>query len=327
MLSFRSFEIVDAIFRGGSLSRAAELLDMTQPALTKALSGLEGELGAKLFERRATGMEPTAFAGVMLRRWDRLHCDLTEMRHEIDRMRDLDGGRLRIATGFLAASSVEAAIGNMAQKFPSLRLSLQQLGWSEIANAVRRADVDIGVADLEAAKDDPSFDVELLNERQAYFVCRTGHPLGEMKAPKLDDILAYPLVLNLVPARWADYFPDAIESFGFERLEAGHLRPPIFIQSLSAIKAILLRSDAISTLPSDILEHDAATGLTMRLENFAAPWFKFKIGCVTRKQSIRTPAMAAFIDEVRQIEISRMQTDDELGRTPTADATEGSILG
>ena len=303
MLGFRSFEIVEAISHSGNLSRAAELLDMTQPALTKALSGLEAEIGAKLFERRAMGMEPTSFARVMLQRWDSLYRDLVEMRGEIEAIRGLNEGRLRIATGMLAAASVEVALGRMVQKFPNLRVSYRQLSWSEVATAVRRAEVDIGVADPEAAKDDPLLDVDVLKEKSANFVCRKGHPLLDFAHLTIENILAYPMAITLVPSRWVVHFPPNVEDFGFQRLESGHLRPAIQIQSISAIKNIVMHSDAISIMPSDMMPDVFQAGHLVRIENFTAPWLAVSVAYITRKQSARTPTMRAFIDEVRRIEL------------------------
>ena len=140
MLTFRSFEIVDAIARRGTLGRAAETLALTQPALTKALATLEAEIGGKLFERRATGMEPTAFAQAFLRRWQSISFDLNEMRREIDRICRTDAGRLKVATGYLAASSSEIAMGLLTKRFPGLKMESRQAIWSDVTALVRRGD-------------------------------------------------------------------------------------------------------------------------------------------------------------------------------------------
>ncbi|NBU14392.1 MAG: LysR family transcriptional regulator [Alphaproteobacteria bacterium] len=60
-LSIRQVEIVDAVARHRSVSRAATELHVSQSALSHALGVIENGLGVKLFTRAQSGVEPTAF--------------------------------------------------------------------------------------------------------------------------------------------------------------------------------------------------------------------------------------------------------------------------
>ena len=58
-LNLRHLRALSAIVARGSMSAAAEVVSLSQPALTQGLAKLEGQLGAALFDRRADGMLPT----------------------------------------------------------------------------------------------------------------------------------------------------------------------------------------------------------------------------------------------------------------------------
>ena len=60
--NIRHFAALAATVRHGSLSRAARAVNLSQPALTQAITGLEASLGATLFERGPQGMTPTEAA-------------------------------------------------------------------------------------------------------------------------------------------------------------------------------------------------------------------------------------------------------------------------
>lgn len=304
MLDFRSFEIVSTVLAAGSLSAASVRLAMQQPALTKALASIEAEIGTKLFHRSAAGMNPTPQAEIFLRRWDGIVRELVDMRREIDRLNDMDDGLLRIAKGYLAATSAEMAIGVLKQRFPSLLIEARQTIWSDVAALVRRGAVDIGVADPAAAESDRSLHIEMLSVRDSFFICRGGHPLVHEPAPTLDMILSFPLAINLIPAQTAQYLPDDLLSRGYRRTDEGHLLPPIAVQSISAIRNILLNSDAVSLMPKQNLGSLFRSGRLVRLERLSAPWLKDRLAFITRANTVRSPAMAAFIDEVRRIEHS-----------------------
>lgn len=307
MLEFRAFEIVSAISETGSLSAAAALLAMTQPALTKALSSIEIDIGAKLFLRSATGMRPTDTAAVLLRRWDGLQRELRDIRREIDRVRQMEEGVLRIATGYLASSSAELAIGALKQKFPSIMVEVRQAMWAEVAIAVRRGDVDVGICDPTAAEGDTALSIEYLNARDAYFICRGGHPLLQRNVLTLDEILAYPLALSLIPEGMARHFPDDIATRGYRRTAQGHLLPPIAIQSISAIRNVLIASDAVSIMPKQNFVGLFQSGQLAWIKSFRPPWLQVRLGFITRANAVHTSAMTAFINNVRRIEFGEVE--------------------
>lgn len=307
VLTFRCFEIVEAVMRGGTTSRAANALGISQPGLTKALSNLETEIGAKLFDRTPIGMVPTEFSRVMMENWGKISRDILELQREINQIRQMDDGVLRIATGYLAATSSEMALGTMIQKFPGLRFEARQLIWSEMAAAVRRGEVDIGVCDPTDAETDPALNVEILVDRPANFICRRHHPLLALKAPTLEDILSYPFALGVIPSRMAAHFPTNFEDFGLRRVSQGHLIPQIGVQSISAIRNVVLGSDAVSIMPAGHVFDEFHSGQFAPIASFTPPWLKIRLGFITRTNALHTPAMAAFLNEVRQIELERSQ--------------------
>ncbi|MCZ8256408.1 MAG: LysR family transcriptional regulator, partial [Polaromonas sp.] len=66
-LRFRHLRLITELQRGGSLRAAAQALNLTQPALSKALAEIEGAFGFALFTRTARGLTPTPQGVVALR--------------------------------------------------------------------------------------------------------------------------------------------------------------------------------------------------------------------------------------------------------------------
>src|SRR5688572_23951499 len=94
-----------AIVRCGSLGLAAESLHITQPALSRTVRRLEGQLGVALFERRTTGMELTPFGHALLPHATVLSEEASVAIEQINSLRGLGHGTLRIG-----------AIGSVAVK-------------------------------------------------------------------------------------------------------------------------------------------------------------------------------------------------------------------
>ena len=84
------------IVRSGSLGLAAETLHVTQPALSRIIRRLETQLGVQLFERRSTGMELTSFGQALLPHATVLSEEAALAIEQINSLRGLGHGTLRI---------------------------------------------------------------------------------------------------------------------------------------------------------------------------------------------------------------------------------------
>ena len=133
----------------GSLSRAAERLFVSQPALTKQIKQLEGQLGAQLFTRSRAGMTLTAAGQAltgripgMLAGWDQV---LRETRAAASRAARV----LRV--GFMSSAANEATqqiIAAFGRRRAGWRVDLQQAAWSDPTAGLADGDVDAALLRL-----------------------------------------------------------------------------------------------------------------------------------------------------------------------------------
>jgi len=106
-LRFRHLQLVTEVDRTGSLSRAAEVLSLTQPALSKALKEIEDMLGFSIFHRGSRGLVQTEQGAVVVRG---AHLLLREL-HHVHEEADAAGSNTRAAAVLRLGSSAFIAIG------------------------------------------------------------------------------------------------------------------------------------------------------------------------------------------------------------------------
>jgi LysR family transcriptional regulator of gallate degradation len=82
-LNMRQLRALVAVSQGGSVHRAASILHVTQPAVTRAIHELEKSLGLELFERTARGMVATAVGAILVERTQRAFAQLVQAEHEL----------------------------------------------------------------------------------------------------------------------------------------------------------------------------------------------------------------------------------------------------
>lgn len=176
-LDMNLLRVFDTVYRTRSVSRAAEELELSQPATSQALTRLRGHLNDALFVRAAGGVAPTPKAD-RLAQAVRLALDTVEAalneaeRFEPARSRKLfrlhlsDIGEARFLPALMAALTREA---------PGVRVQSQPLPQSEIGLALDSGRIDIAIGFLPDVADTAR--VELLRDRYVVLV-RAGHPLA-----------------------------------------------------------------------------------------------------------------------------------------------------
>ena len=104
----------------GSLGRAAEVLHVTQPALSRTIKRLEDQVGAPLFERHSKGMQLTAIGSALLPHATLLQREADHAREEIDAMRSLAKGTIRVgAVASIATLVLPLAVSGVLARWPN----------------------------------------------------------------------------------------------------------------------------------------------------------------------------------------------------------------
>ena len=186
---------VIALVEGGSFSRAAEGLFLTQPAVSRSIRALEEELGQALFDRVGRRVELTPFGGEFLARARQVVFEVDELAASSRRMREGRAGRLRVGMGSgPGAMLMTPLLLEMARHHPEVQLTLSRGSTERLVQALRERQLDALVIDARSLA--PSSDLHLvtLSEMRGVFMCRKGHPLLRTKGPlRFEALRRYPI--------------------------------------------------------------------------------------------------------------------------------------
>jgi|HubBroStandDraft_4_1064222.scaffolds.fasta_scaffold06966_5 DNA-binding transcriptional LysR family regulator len=162
-----------------NLRRAADRLEITQPAVTKQVSGLEEQVGASLFARERNRLTGLTSAGVEL---------LAEARHILEQVEDAirhvqlvalgRSGRLRIGlTDDAATLRLTSILAAFHARSPNVLVELVELSGREVLSALRANIVDLALASEPEPQNADGLAVEELWQESWSVVLPEGHPL------------------------------------------------------------------------------------------------------------------------------------------------------
>jgi DNA-binding transcriptional LysR family regulator len=204
-----------AVAEEGNLTRAAARLFVSQPALTKQIKQLEGQVGERLFTRSRAGMTPTAAGQALAERvpavlaaWDQA---LGEAKSAASRAARV----LRV--GFLASAANEATqqiIAAFARRRPGWRVDMRQAAWSDPTAGLAGGDVDAALLRLPFPGQD-TLRIEVLFTEPRCVALPAAHPLAARDQICFHELWDEPFVA--APAEtgwWRDYWLATSERQG-----------------------------------------------------------------------------------------------------------------
>ncbi|SNZ21048.1 LysR family transcriptional regulator [Cohaesibacter gelatinilyticus] len=279
-----------AVSRERSFTRAAELLDMSQPAVTTAIKQLEETLNVRLFDRSTKVLRLTKASETFLPSIERVLGELDQTLHDFQAM--VDGAQGHVAVSVLpsvATNVLPRTIESFFAAFPNIRLSLRDDNSSGVRERVLSGEVDLGVA----GRPDPTeaLDFEPLIRDPFGVVAHKSHPLSQGSGPlKWQELADYPYIsfaadTGIRPI--LDTLKDVPENIS---------APWIEVSNIATVLSLLKTNLGIAALPQmsvNPIEQDVVFRTLLN-----PPLFR-ELGLITRRNRSLSPAAERFTQHMK----------------------------
>jgi DNA-binding transcriptional LysR family regulator len=193
-----NFELLDlraflAVFDHASFHKAAELLNLSQPALSRRVQGLEARLGTPLLERSTRQVAPTAagrrFEPMARRLLDELDASLLS----ISGIGERQSGQITIASIPTAVVYfLPRVIKHFNARYPLIRLRVFDRAPQEGLESVVHGEVEFGINMIGSTETEVRF-THLMDDPYV-LVCRRDHPLAKRRNIAWRDLAGHPLI-------------------------------------------------------------------------------------------------------------------------------------
>jgi DNA-binding transcriptional LysR family regulator len=204
-----------AVAEEGNLTRAAERLFVSQPALTKQIKQLEGQLGVVLFTRSRNGMTPTAAGQALAKQAVGVLAGWDQALRETKAASSHEARILRL--GFISSAANEATqdiIAAFARRRPDWRVDMQQAAWSDATAGLAGGNVDVALLRLPFPGQD-EMRIELLLTEPRGVALPAGHRLAQHDRISFEQLWDEPFVASPEETGWwRDYWLAADERQG-----------------------------------------------------------------------------------------------------------------
>ena len=193
-VTLRQLEVFRSVALTRNFSRSGQLIGLTQPAVSRCITELEGQLGLKLLNRTTREVELTEAGRKLAARLERVLEELDNTLLDVQGMATERRGRVRVASSpTLSANLMPECIALCRRQWPGLQLTLLDRIQHDVLDSVRSGEVDFGVVIDPGERED--LHCEPILSEPFCLVCPPGHALSQQAQVHWRDLAGESLVL------------------------------------------------------------------------------------------------------------------------------------
>ena len=292
-MELRDLEYFVVVAEQGNLGRAAEMLGLSQPALSKSVARLEDAMEVKLFRRTAKGMDLTAEGSLLLSRARELRQSLRNVAREVSDVSRGHVGHIKIGVGPTVNDELLlAAIVELVRTEPRITMKVTVSDIDEILPALQNGQIDV-VFNLMVFKPPAGLAYIPLREDECVVLCGAKHRLAKRTHIPLSE---------LSTERWALGEPGLpTQQRLHEVFRDNRMEPPRV-----ALESRLLSLRVQAAANSDLLLYTSKSvarrfGVGLKALPVKELCWVRSVGMLHRKEPYLSPAVRRFIEVLTRI--------------------------
>jgi DNA-binding transcriptional LysR family regulator len=294
-LKLKDLQTLMAVIEAGGMGKAADRLNYSQPAVSKAIASLERTLGKRLFERGRKGIELTPYGEAMIKCGVAVVDDLRKGVEEIDFLADPTAGKVRVAcTEPVAASIVSEVIDRLVRRFPRIEIDVVSRVNAVICRELEARSVDFAIAQLTAAIDGEHIHTEIIYHEPVVVVAGTEHSCARKRRLKLADLADEPWTLPPPGTFVRSLVTDAFRAGGLQA-------PRIAVSAQPHMRMLLAAGGRLLTVVPAVMLQVGARHLSVKALPIELPANRRPVAIITLKDRALSPVGQLFIEHARAV--------------------------
>lgn len=294
-LKLRDLDILVTLIDAGSMGKAASRLNISQPAVSKAVAELERALGVRLVDRGRRGIIPTPYGLALQKRSVAIFNDLRQSVQDIEFLSDPTTGEIRIGTTDpVAVAIVSPCIDRLSRKYPRMSFHVIAGDTAGLYREVVERNVELAICRMIGPLPD-DLAAEVLFQDALAVLTSAKNPLTRQRKLTLADLVNEPWVQLPADSLFGSMVVEVFRAAGHEPP-----RPTVVTHSEYLKNDFLAKGRFLTVLPSFMLKvagwHPQLKALPIPLPHTRAP-----IGLITLKGRMLTPVAELFIENVRHV--------------------------
>ena len=295
-LKLQDLHVLMTVVQAGSMGKAAERLNTSQPNISRSIAELEHALGVRLLDRHQQGIEPTEYGRALLDCGVAVFDDLRQGVKSIEFLADPAAGEVRIGSHhFLATSFVSAVIDRLSRRYPRIAFHVVAGQAETLSHQLTERNIDLLVAWRFGPFAHDQLGFEMLYEDSHAVMAGAQNPWVRRRKIELAELVNEPWALPPPESLLGSVVVDAFRASGLDYPRATVSTAP------ADVRISLLATGRLLTMcPTSVLRFPTKRQ-DIKVLPVALPIARVPIGIVTLKNRTLSPAARLFIEHAREV--------------------------
>ena len=295
-MKLHDLHVLMAVAQSGSMSKAAALLNTTQPAISRSIAELERTAGVRLLDRNPRGVEPTECGRALLDGGAAVFDDLRQAFKNMEFLADPTAGEVRLGCNpLLATSFVSAIVDHLSRRYPRIAFHLVTAEVESLHRALRERNVDFLIARRFGSIADERLDYEFLFDDSYVVAAGEQSPWARRRRIVLAELVSESWVLPPPETVTGSVAKEAFRASGLDypRVTMVTISPDVRLTLLATGRFLTIFPTSVLRFPTRRSELKV---LPVELSLARVP-----IGIVTLKNRMLSPTARLFIEHAREV--------------------------
>ena len=274
------------VARERSFSQAAEILFLTQPAVSKRIASLEADLGATLFDRVGRQVHLTEAGRHLLPRAEQILDGVADIQRELANLSGEITGPLAMGTSHhIGLHRLPPVLRRYTDHYPEVELDIRFMSSEKICQAVEQGELELGVITLPL-QPTQYLKMQTIWPDPLLIVAAVDHPLAACERISVDELIRYPAVLPTKATYTRSLLEQALAAGGRE------IRCELSTDYLETLKMMASIGLGWSLLPKTMLDESLQA---LQIEGIH---LQRNLGVVTHRQRTLSNAARAMLQQL-----------------------------
>jgi DNA-binding transcriptional LysR family regulator len=291
-MDINQLEVLVTVAKEKSFSRAADILNRTQPAISQAIRRLEDDVGEQLFDRSSKDGTLTS-AGNVLVEYARQMLNLRkDAQSAIRELKDLHHGKVTISANEHTVFYLLPVIRTFRERYPHIKVEVKRGVASRIPTEIIGREVELGVVSFKPH--DESVKSVAVDADELVMITAPGHALAKRGEVSVKELGGEIFVAHNAPSPYRESVIDAFEKYSVP------LGIGVELPSLEAIKKLVETGAGVALVPKLSAQTELAQGTLagvavkeLRLER--------RLHIIYRRNTALSHAAQAFLDTAKEL--------------------------
>lgn len=265
----------------GSINKAAEVLNMSQPTLSKKVSRIEQKVKLELFYRDSAGMVPTAAAKFLMQKSQDLSNQLHDIERQLELMTGMVGGTVKVGVGPIVEQSLlPKVLLDFAEQDYQFNISVVTMSIDDLFDMLMKSEIDLAVGIFSEESIPKEFVTPLKTSEKSVVAVRSGHKLAGKKSVSMKKIAKYKSVLPTTPKSVLKQMGDTADKLS---------SPHISCENYAMARMIVMNTDYITTGPESVFHNEFVSGELVKVD--VKEEIELEFLCLAKPESLKMPVV------------------------------------